>query len=77
MQARMPDEFYEIVKHFLPEQDPPGCQGGRPFMNHRVVLGVIWFVEVSGCRWKDIPPEMGCCSETARCQLRDGEKAGG
>ena len=76
MQARMPDEFYEIVKHFLPEQDPPGCRGGRPLKSHRVVLGVIWFVEISGCRWKDIPPEMGCCGETARCRLRDWEKAG-
>lgn len=76
MQSKMPEEFWNAVKKFLPEKHPPNPKGGRPTIPHRVVLNIIWYVEVSGCRWKDVPPEMGCCGETARCRLRDWEKTG-
>lgn len=76
MDARMSQEFFEMAVFHLPKQNSPGSKGGRPWIDHYVVLKVIWFVEVTGCRWKDVPKEMGCCGETARTRLREWEKAG-
>lgn len=76
MDARMPDAFYEIAKKYFPEQCPPGRFGGRPPITHHVVLKVIWYVETTGCRWKDVPIEMGCCGETARTRLQAWEQDG-
>jgi transposase len=74
--ARMPEEFYELVRPMLPAEKEMGPLGGRPAKSHRTVLKVIWFVLVSSCRWKDVPPEMGCCGETARMRLQEWERAG-
>jgi transposase len=74
--ARMPEEFYEAARPLLPPEAEPGPQGGRPPIGHREVLKVIWFVLVTGCRWKDVPREMGCCGETARTRLQAWERAG-
>jgi transposase len=74
--ARMPDEFYEIVEHHLPPEQPPTPLGGRPRVPHRVVMRVIWFVLASGARWEDVPPELGCSGRTAHRRLRDWEEAG-
>jgi transposase len=41
-----------------------------------VVLKVMWFVLVTGCRWKDVPKEMGCCGETARTRMQAWERDG-
>lgn len=76
MLARMPEEFYEAVRDKLPEEKEPGPQGGRRAVRHRVSLRVIWFVLVTGCRWKDVPLELGCCGETARTRLQEWEEAG-
>jgi transposase len=76
MDARMPEEFYESVSEFLPEQKEPGPKGGRRPIRHHTVLKVIWFVLVTGCRWKDVPLELGCCGETARTRLQRWEQAG-
>jgi transposase len=40
------------------------------------VLRIIWYVEVTGCRWKDVPHELGCCGETARVRLQAWEEGG-
>lgn len=74
--ARMPDEVYELARPFLPAEQEIGSRGGRPPIPHRVVLKVIWFVLVTGCRWKDVPREMGCCGETARTRMQLWERAG-
>jgi transposase len=74
--ARMPERFYELAVPLLPEETPPGPQGGRPLSKPYHVLKVIWFVLVTGCRWKDVPAEMGCCGETARTRLQAWERAG-
>lgn len=74
--AHMPDEFYEIVSHHLPPEQPVGPRGGRPRVGHRVVLRVIWFVLATGNRWADVPPEMGCSGRTAHRRLRAWEEAG-
>lgn len=74
--ARMPEKFYELAQPLLPPEGKPGPAGGRPPIGHHCVLKVIWFVLVTGCRWKDVPEEMGCCGETARTRLQAWERAG-
>lgn len=74
--ARMPERFYELARPILPAETEPGPQGGRRRIGHEQVLKVIWFVLVTGCRWKDVPREMGCCGETARTRLQAWERAG-
>ena len=74
--ARMPEKFYEMARPLLPPEREPGPQGGRRPIEHYIVLKVIWFVLVTGCRWKDVPKEMGCCGETARTRLQTWERAG-
>lgn len=74
--ACAPEELYQLALPLLPPEEPPGPQGGRNRVSHRVVLRVIWYVLVTGCRWKDVPPELGCCGETGRTRLRDWERAG-
>jgi transposase len=72
----MPEKFYELAFPMLPPEKEIGPKGGRPPTAHRTVLKVIWFVLVTGCRWKDVPQEMGCCGETARTRLQAWELAG-
>ena len=74
--AAMPDEFYEVVAHHLPPEQPVGPRGGRPRAGHRVVMRVIWFVLATGNRWEDVPPELGCSGRTAHRRLRAWEEAG-
>lgn len=74
--ACMPEKFYELARPMLPAEQEIGSQGGRPPTPHHTVLKVIWFVLVTGCRWKDVPQEMGCCGETARTRLQAWERAG-
>jgi transposase len=74
--ACMPEKYYELACPLLPPVKEPGPDGGRPPTAHRTVLRVIWFVLVTGCRWKDVPQEMGCCGETARTRLQTWEHAG-
>ena len=70
----MPEEFYEIASHHLPPDQPVGRQGGRPRVENRIVLKVIWYVLVTGCRWCDVPQEMGCSGETARTRLVEWQR---
>jgi transposase len=74
--AHLPDAFYDLVAHHLPPERPVGPKGGRPRVPHRIALKVIWFVLVSGCRWEDVPPEMGCSGRTAQRRLRRWEELG-
>jgi len=76
MDARLPDAFLKSVVGLLPVQAPPGPKGGRKPIEHAVVLKVIWFVLTVGCRWKDVPPELGCSGETARTRLQQWQEAG-
>lgn len=74
--CRMPEEFYAIAEHHLPPDQPVGPQGGRPPVPNRVVLRVLWYVLATGCRWRDVPAEMGCSGETARTRLAEWEGRG-
>lgn len=74
--AQMPEEFYGELEPHLPPELPVGPRGGRPPVPHRVVMKVIWFVLVTGCRWEDVPREMGCSGRTAHRRLRRWEEMG-
>lgn len=74
--TRLPDDFYELVSHHLPPEQPLGAKGGRPRIRHRVVVRVIWYVLVTGCRWEDVPAELGCSGRTAHRRLRCWEELG-
>ena len=75
--ARMPEEFFELVAHHLPPEPPRvGPKGGRPWIAHRAVVRVIWFVLATGARWEDVPEELGCSGRTAHRRLRAWEEAG-
>lgn len=68
--ARMPDEFFDELSPLLPAEKPVGRRGGRPPIPHRTVVKVIWFVLVTGCRWEDVPLELGCSGRTAHRRLQ-------
>src|SRR5215213_4563860 len=74
--ARMPPGFYKLAAHHLPPEHPVGPAGGRPVIEHRLVLKVLWFVLATGCRWEDVPPELGCSGRTAQRRLRAWEEVG-
>lgn len=74
--AHMPEEFYDLLAHHLPAENPVGPQGGRPRVSHRVVIRILWFVLVTGTRWEDVPQELGCSGRTAHRRLREFEEAG-
>ena len=74
--AHMPDEFFDLVAHHLPPEQPVGPRGGRPRVGHRVVVRVIWFVLATGTRWEDVPAELGCSGRTAHRRLRAWEELG-
>jgi transposase len=74
--SRMPPEFFEELEPHLPLEEPVGPKGGRPRVAHAIVVRVIWFVLTSGCRWEDVPLELGCSGRTAHRRLRAWEEAG-
>jgi transposase len=74
--AHMPEEFFQELKPHLPPETPVGPKGGRPAIAHKIVVKVIWFVLCSGCRWEDVPMEMGCSGRTAHRRLRLWEELG-
>lgn len=75
-EARMPEEFFEELKPLLPPEPAVGPLGGRPPIAHGVVMKVIWFVLVTGCRWEDVPLELGCSGRTAHRRLQAWEALG-
>ena len=74
--SRMPEAFYEELEPHLPPEQPVGPQGGRPRIPHRIVMRVIWYVLATGCRWEDVPLELGCSGRTAHRRLRRWEELG-
>src|SRR3954470_13931504 len=74
--AHMPEEFFDLVAHHLPPEQPGGPRGGRPRVAHRIVVRVLWFVLTTGARWEDVPAELGCSGRTAHRRLRAWEEAG-
>jgi len=76
MDARMPEEFFDELEPLLPPERGIGAKGGRPQIDHRTVMKVIWFVLCTGCRWQDVPQEIGCSGRTAHRRLRSWAERG-
>jgi transposase len=74
--AHMPDEFFALIVHHLPPEQPVGPKGGRPRAGHKMAVRVIWFVLTTGDQWEDVPHELGCSGHTAHRRLRTWEEAG-
>ncbi|MBP3953788.1 transposase [Gemmata sp. G18] len=73
--AQMPDEFFELIVHHLPPEQPVGPSGGRPRVGNKVAVRVIWFVLATGNRWEDVPRNSGA-QGTAHRRLRAWEECG-
>jgi transposase len=74
--ASLPPEMYEEIEPLLPEEKPVGPKGGRPRIPHWIVMKIIWYVLVTGCRWEDVPAELGCSGRTAHRRLEQWELMG-
>lgn len=69
--TRLTDEQWGRIAPLLP---PPGKMG-RPRADDRRTLDAILFVLRTGCRWKDLPRELGSPT-TAWRRLKEWEVAG-
>ena len=65
------DTQWAIIAPLLPAP----AKMGRPRADDRRTLNAILFVLRSGCRWKDVPAELGS-GVTAWRRLKDWEEAG-
>ena len=53
--APLTDEEWEMVEPLLPNKPP----AGRPYNDHRTVLGGIMWVARTGSSWREMPEEFG------------------
>jgi transposase len=74
--AHLPECFMEELEGHLSPEQPVGPRGGRPVIGHWAVMKVLWFVLSTGCRWEDVPAELGCSGHTAHRRLRRWEELG-
>ena len=72
--ARMPDACFYLAALHLPPERRVGPAGGLPPLGNRDILKVLWFVLATGCRWEDVPTEMGCSGRTAHRFLQRWEE---
>ena len=71
------DGLWAVLEPLIPALPPPRGPGGRPRVPDRAALEGIVFVLVTGCRWRDLPPDLGCGSgQTAWRRLRTWQRAG-
>ena len=71
-------QLWELLEPLIPPP-PPAKNGrtGRPRVDDRAALEGILFVLHTGCRWRDLPPALGCGSgHTAWRRLRQWQGAG-
>ena len=67
---------HEELTGLLGGESPKLDLGGRPPIAHQCILKVLWFVLATGCRWEDVPPELGCSGRTAHRFLQRWEEMG-
>jgi transposase len=53
--APLTDEEWEMVEPLIPDKPP----AGRPYHDHRTVLGGILWVARTGSSWREMPEEFG------------------
>ena len=76
-QRLIDDRLWELIQPPLPPRPRLRGPGGRPRIDDRVALEGILFVLRAGCRWRDLPPELGFGSgHTAWRQLWAWQDAG-
>ena len=61
----IPESLLALIVAHVPRTPKPSRRGGRPRICHESVIRAIWFVLISGCRWRDVPNEFGCSGGTA------------
>ncbi len=70
------DRLWGLIAPLIPPQPPLRGPRGRPRIEDRAVLEGILFVLHTGCRWRDLPPALGCGSgHTAWRRLREWQEA--
>jgi transposase len=76
-QRLVDDRLWELLEPLIPPRPPARGPGGRPPIADRVALEGILFVLNTGCRWRDLPPQLGAGSgHTAWRRLRAWQAAG-
>jgi len=55
----VPEEFWEIIKKFIPKGKKKKTKKGRPPADTRTILNGILYVLRTGCQWKMMPKEYG------------------
>ena len=71
------DRLWELIEPLIPPRPPAKGPGGRPRIDDRAALEGILFVLHTGCRWRDLPLQLGCGSgHTAWRRLRAWQAAG-
>ena len=76
-QRLVDDRLWELLEPLIPPRPPARGPGGRPPIGDRAALEGILFVLNTGCRWRDLPPQLGAGSgHTAWRRLRAWQAAG-
>ena len=71
----VPDELWEAVAPLLPPERPRP-KGGRPRVSDRAALAGIVYVARHGCRWRDVPRDLGASGVSCWRRLRDWQALG-
>ncbi|WP_425341932.1 transposase [Amycolatopsis coloradensis] len=61
-QRRVEDRLWELIEPLIPSRPAPRGPGGRPRIDDRAALEGILFVLDTGCRWRELPEQLGCGS---------------
>lgn len=71
------DRLWELIEPLIPPRPAARRPGGRPRIDDRTALEGILFVLDTGCRWRDLPPQLGYGSgHTAWRRLPEWPDAG-